>query len=297
MYNSELTIGNFNKTTHLSDKKSTIIFHIALTLGYLLLAPNLHLNFKHLLTITVLNIVWHQKGRKLILNLSPFLIIIYGYLTWLTNNRFTNRHIFITEPIKWESTISSGIIPSAWLQTQIANSNFYHQIISISNFLYLSHFFLIYSLIILLAIRMPKKYWVFITGFLILNLIGITTWLLLPVAPPWWATYFHYLNGPYSVQNLSTVSTYFMLTKWIPVAAFPSLHAAYPYYAVLFLIYYFPKKTLPLIIIPLSIGFAAILLGHHYLVDIIAGYFYATISFFITIFLKNIYYKHHKKNK
>jgi membrane-associated phospholipid phosphatase len=136
----------------------------------------------------------------------------------------------------------------------------------------------------------------FITLFIIMLLkrlpfswdtLGILTFQLYPAAPPWWATYFGYLTLSESVQNLSKIPTQFLLSTPHPTAAMPSLHAAYPAYIASFFWYFYPKIFRLTIILPLTIGFAAVYLGHHYVINILAGYFYAIISFFLSVIIVN----------
>jgi membrane-associated phospholipid phosphatase len=73
-----------------------------------------------------------------------------------------------------------------------------------------------------------------------------------------------------------------------PVAAMPSLHAAYPTYIALYGVYIWGKKSLPVFILPAAISLAAVYLGHHYVIDILAGALYAAVAFGVIVIWRAI---------
>ena len=83
------------------------------------------------------------------------------------------------------------------------------------------------------------------------------------------------------------MSTDFLLNIPNPIAAIPSLHAVYPIYITLFALNHWGKKALPIVLYPLSIGFAIVYLGHHYVIDFIAGGLVALCAYLIVFTLFN----------
>ena len=68
------------------------------------------------------------------------------------------------------------------------------------------------------------------------------------------------------------------VTTWLygsisgnPVAAFPSLHSAYPLLAFLFARTRWPRASLILLVWAAAIWFSVVYLGHHYVIDVVAG--------------------------
>jgi membrane-associated phospholipid phosphatase len=63
-----------------------------------------------------------------------------------------------------------------------------------------------------------------------------------------------------------------------PVAAFPSLHAAYPVLAAFFLGSRHPRMRWPLWIYVAAVWFTIMYTGHHYLVDVIGGFVFGRFA-------------------
>jgi membrane-associated phospholipid phosphatase len=66
-----------------------------------------------------------------------------------------------------------------------------------------------------------------------------------------------------------------------PVAAVPSLHAAYPTLDLLFVWRLFGWRFgLPFAVYPLSVWVGVVYMGEHYVVDVLLGILYAVVIFF-----------------
>ena len=70
-----------------------------------------------------------------------------------------------------------------------------------------------------------------------------------------------------------------------PVAAFPSLHAAYPWLVMLFAVRIFGRKGLVMLLYNALVWFAIVYLAQHWVIDAFAGIAWATVSFFLVEFL------------
>jgi membrane-associated phospholipid phosphatase len=78
------------------------------------------------------------------------------------------------------------------------------------------------------------------------------------------------------------------VTTWLygsisgnPVAAFPSLHSAYPLLAYLFARDRWPRASLVLLAWSFAIWFAVVYLGHHYVVDVLGGIGWAIGAYWV----------------
>lgn len=130
-----------------------------------------------------------------------------------------------------------------------------------------------------------QRYMYGLVGF---SLFDTLIYVFYPSAPPWYAAQEGLLPP---LQRLMLSYDYFS-TKYFsvvsaygdnPFAAFPSHHAAWPFYSALFLIYMFGKKALPTLLIPLIIAFATWYGAEHYIIDSIAGFLIAFIAFLLAI--------------
>jgi hypothetical protein len=86
------------------------------------------------------------------------------------------------------------------------------------------------------------------------------------------ADFFHFGNYFYSYSVYSISSN--------DVAAFPSLHAAYPFLAFLFARHAFGRTGWLMLAYTACIWFAIVYLGEHWVADIIGGVIYASVSYF-----------------
>lgn len=136
-----------------------------------------------------------------------------------------------------------------------------------------------------------RYYWQFVIGFSILCLSGFVTYMLFPAAPPWWAAKEGYLPPVTKImnqvlelfpQNMSISYLYTNLNP-NPVAAMPSLHAAFPWLVFLTLWQVFGRKAFWFLPYCFALWFSIVYLGEHYIIDIVAGIIYATVSYVLAI--------------
>lgn len=130
-----------------------------------------------------------------------------------------------------------------------------------------------------------KKYMYGLVGF---SLFDVLIYFLLPTAPPWWAAQ----NGDIEpIRRILWTSSYlpsdaiqYVHTYGVnDFAAIPSHHAAWPFFATLFLIKIYGKKAVPLLFIPFTIAFATWYGAEHYVIDSILGFIVAGAAYWLVI--------------
>jgi PAP2 superfamily len=169
----------------------------------------------------------------------------------------------------------------------------------------------VYGLHTLLPVVVGAYLWVhhrrhfhdFVAALVILSLAAFATYLLLPVAPPWWAAAFGHLPvtvgqglpghlqgaavegllGEMGLVGGPLVSFLFQDVSPDPVAAFPSLHAAYPVLAYLVLRAVAGPAKWVMLAYTAAAWFAIVYLGDHYLIDIAAGLTYAVAAWWLVV--------------
>ena len=114
----------------------------------------------------------------------------------------------------------------------------------------------------------------FTVALLAMSFAAFIFFLLLPTAPPWYAHDLGLLPGVHDLVHgtlPSAVSPYFQRLDADPVAAFPSLHAAYPALGALAL-WQVSRRT-ALVMVPwcLAVWFSVVFLGQHYVIDVTGG--------------------------
>lgn len=239
-------------------------------------------SIEFLLALCIIALIWKAQFRTLLFSLMPFFILLLTYQS-LRNfaDNLTTAQIHVTDLINTEKFLFNGVIPAWFLQSKILPSPYASWISLLTNLFYMSHFVIPVIIAIILWYKKHELYWHFVVGILVLSYLGFITYVIFPAAPPWWATKYGYLPdqpvtlAPYFHPELAEVE------GPNPVAAMPSLHMAYPSFISIFVYYAFGRKIKWIFLLPLSVGFSAVYLGHHYVIDLIAGIIYALTIFFI----------------
>jgi membrane-associated phospholipid phosphatase len=128
----------------------------------------------------------------------------------------------------------------------------------------------------------PKDYWNYSLAFAICTYSALVTFLVYPVAPPWFGV--NATRILFQVDSNLGVPVYHTIFDYIqpnPFAAFPSLHATYPLLISLYALKIWKRKALPVLLFPIFVWFSAVYLGEHYVVDVIGGIAYATLAFLL----------------
>ena len=135
----------------------------------------------------------------------------------------------------------------------------------------------------------PKNFGKFTLAFAIGTYSALVTFLVYPVAPPWIGVNEVYGAGTvvrvlFQVDNNMGIPFFRTIYDYISSdsnAAFPSLHAMFPWLISLFALKIKKIKALPILILPAGVWFSAVYLGEHYVVDIIGGVIYGTCAFLL----------------
>lgn len=137
-----------------------------------------------------------------------------------------------------------------------------------------SHFLVfLFTGAILWSARPPVFVWFKRTLALVMTL-GLLGYALVPTAPPWMATG---LGVPIAVERIAgdvyttVVPTLKAAFDVNPVAAMPSLHAAFPVVCAWLLVAAFGRRAWWAWLYPTSVCVAIVYLGEHYAVDVAAG--------------------------
>jgi membrane-associated phospholipid phosphatase len=215
-----------------------------------------------------------MSRRTVLRDLIPFFMILITYESlrgFGDGVRFIDIHV--VDIIVFEKSLFGGIIPAYYLQSTLMQGSFGMFFNYLTVAFYASHYFVPLIVAILLWYRSRSHYWPFVIGFILVAYIGFIVYIFFPAAPPWWATKYGYLvdqpvNLPASFVAMSSLTLHIGPNK---VAAMPSLHMSFPTYSALFCIYAWGGKYFWLLAFPLCVGFSTIYLGHHYIIDLLAG--------------------------
>lgn len=179
-----------------------------------------------------------------------------------------------------------GSVPTVWLQQRL-----WHGVEAVRWYdyavwsVYMSYFFGTTLVLAVLWWRRPALFRRFAAMVVGLAVLGCLTYLLFPAAPPWLAGDVGDLPPVARVVgdvNLHVPSVITLATLWEkgsrygnPVAAVPSLHAAYTLLISLFLVLRLRSRWRHLLwLYPAAMGFALVYSGEHYVCDVLLGWVY-----------------------
>lgn len=238
--------------------------------------PSTEMGLGFLVALAVVN----RRVRIFALDYAPFILLLFTYDT-LRNfaDDLTTADINVTNLIQWEKTLFGGTLPSYWLQRHLMHGTLTPLLDALTNTLYLSHFMTPLLAAIALWRRRKSDYWAYAIGLVALSYAGFATFILFPAAPPWWATAHGFLPDQPVTLAPFVASQELVASGPNPVAAMPSLHTAYPTYIALVAFAVWGRRGLPVLLLPLCVAFSTVYLGHHYVVDALAGAGYAVVAF------------------
>jgi len=218
-----------------------------------------------------------KRAQRFIKDWFPFLALFLAYEAMRGIAHNITGIVHVTELISAELQIF-GTIPTLVLQ------HFYRSPILdwIGAVFYSLHFLIPTVFGFVLWHYSRENYQKYAIALLVSSYSALITVLLFPSAPPWFGVkaeriLFHIDHE----MGIPLYATLFVLISPNPFAAFPSLHATYPWLISLYSIKIKRIKALPILIIPLGVWFSAVYLGEHYVIDLLAGVVYSTAAFFL----------------
>lgn len=250
----------------------------------------------------VLAAVLLGRTRLFLRDWLPFVVIFLAYELMRGIADDAGFPVHVADVIAVERWLFGGTLPTAWLQDLLAPASGVGVAAVVATVLYMMHFVIPVATGFVLWIRDRASYHDYLVAFILLSFAGFITFLFLPVAPPWWAADRGFLDGPdgqpivrylkpdafallaerLGFPNGTEVTTYiFYGVNPNGVAAFPSLHAGYPFLSFLVLRKQFGRIAWLAMIYCIAVWWAIVFLGDHYVVDVLAGIAYAWAAYLV----------------
>jgi hypothetical protein len=231
-------------------------------------------------------VLFIKKARTHLLDWIPFLglLITYDFLRGFAP--YLNNHVNFAFPIQGDTGIF-GVLPTAFLQAMFYQPGKLNWFDFVAAFAYFFHFAIPLAFALMLWLRRRSQFFEFTKGLLILSYAAWITFIAFPVAPPWLADQNGYITGITKIldqvllvfpQRLHIPALYDNLNP-NPVAAVPSLHAAYPFLVFLFALKFYGKSASWFLGYVFIVWLALIYLGEHYFTDIVLGMVYAILAY------------------
>jgi membrane-associated phospholipid phosphatase len=184
----------------------------------------------------------------------------------------------------------TGTIPTVWLQRHLYGASTHHWWNVFPTLTYFSFYFVTWLILAVLWGRSRARFRVYSRRFLAVTLASLVVFSLHPTAPPWMDSRRHVIphitrTTVFGLQELhlsfAQHSFYSGAALANQVAAFPSLHAAY---STLPLLLFWrqarPLVRMVLLLYPLAMGFSLILMGEHWLGDVLAAWLLTAVIAF-----------------
>ncbi|MDA1002266.1 MAG: phosphatase PAP2 family protein [Chloroflexi bacterium] len=225
-----------------------------------------------------------RRGRTFLADWVPFAIVLLAYEQFRGLAHQWNGKIHITDLIAAERLLFGTPVPTIRLQQWLHQPGQVGVFDVLATGLYFVHFVGVLALAFWLWLKAERRvYWRYVLAVIVLSYAGFATYALVPAMPPRLASaqgalppltdIFAYIVGEFSLFR-----PFFTVYRWIdpnPYAAMPSLHIAYPTLVFLVARRLWPQRwSWAFALYPVLMTFAVVYLGHHYIVDCVAGALY-----------------------
>ncbi len=240
-----------------------------------------------------------SRGGTVIREWTPYLVLALAYELIRGFGPAVIARANIDDIPAIERILFGGRLATELLQTALRPLSGFDPLAAGATVVYVLHTPLPLVVGIYLWWRRRRLFYDFVAALVVLSIAAFATYLLFPAAPPWWAAAVGHLGGPGghplvaylkpgALDSLVTSAgidghALFALTfgdiSPDPVAAFPSLHAAYPLLAYLFLRRVGGPAAWAMLAFTIAAWFSIVYLGDHYVVDILGAIVYVAVVY------------------
>ncbi|HKG56328.1 MAG TPA: phosphatase PAP2 family protein [Candidatus Limnocylindrales bacterium] len=233
------------------------------------------------------------RGRLFLRDWIPFIGLFFAYELMRGYADNLGLAVHVGDVLAIERTLFGGQVPTATLQAALHPATGVDVVAVVATVFYFLHFPLPIAVAFFLWLRRRRAFYDYVAALIVLSMAGFITYLLLPVAPPWYAAKEGLLPGvtylkDQGFQDLARLFGFegrylFSYTVYQinpnQVAAFPSLHAGYPFLAFLFARRSFGRIGWLMLAYSACVWFSIVYLADHYVVDIVGGLAYAAAAY------------------
>lgn len=248
------------------------------------------------------------RGRLFLRDWVPFIVLLLAYelMRGLADDAGLPLHS--TDLALADRIVALGALPTQVLQDAFRPASGVGPVAIVATIVYMLHFALPLATGFVLWLWRRRQYYDFVAALIVLSVAGFTSYLLLPAAPPWYVAWQGHLNGPDGQPLIAYLKpdafntladalgfdgryAYSMAFGSVSanlVAAFPSLHVAYPFLSFLVLRRAFGRIGLLALGYTALVMFSVIYTGDHWLIDGLAGIAYAYVAYYAVVHLPGV---------
>ena len=228
-------------------------------------------------------------ARGVLVEWLPFALILWAYdlLRGMADELWFSAHYL--PQLRVDEWLAGGTAPTVWLQQQLWHGPEQLQWYDYASWaVYTSYFLSTYLVAAGLWFFAPERFRRYVATVALMALMGFLTYALFPAAPPWLASQVGHLEPTTRITGyvwseipIAHFNALFESGSQYanPVAAVPSLHAAYTLLIVLFLWRGAGRFRFLLPLYPIAMTFALVYFSEHYVSDILLGWIYALFAF------------------
>jgi hypothetical protein len=237
------------------------------------------------------------RGRLFLRDWVPFIGLFFAYELMRGYADNLGLAVHVGDVLAVERALFLGNVPTAVLQAWLHPAAGIDVVAIVGTIFYFLHFPLPIAVGFFLWLRRRRLYYDYVAALIVLSMAGFVTYLLLPVAPPWYAAREGLLPGVTYLKDqgftdlarLFGFEGHYLFSYTVyqinpnQVAAFPSLHAGYPFLAFLFARRAFGRIGWLMLAYSACVWFAIVYLADHYVVDILGGLAYAGAAYWLVV--------------
>ena len=261
------------------------------------------ITFDVLIVAVALGGVLMLRGRNWLSDWTPIvaLLLAYELMRGLADDAGFPLHMH--DLIAAERLLALGSLPTQVLQDAMRPVAGIDVTALLSTGVYMFHFLVPVLTGLLIWLWRREQFHDFMAALIVLSMAAFVTYLLLPAAPPWYAAAHGALNGPdglpviaylkpetfadvgaaLGLDGNNVYDTVFYAAGPNDVAAWPSLHVAYPFLAFLALRRAFGRIAWLVAGYAAVVAFSVVYTGDHWVHDCIAGAAFAYIAYYVVV--------------
>ncbi len=243
------------------------------------------------------------RGRLFIRDWVPFIALFLAYelVRGLAGSLAFPVHI--GSMVSTDRLVALGRVPTAALQAALRPASGVDLVAELATVVYMLHFVLPLVTGFILWLWRRPAYYDFVAALILLSLAAFATYVVMPTAPPWYAAQAGALNNstgtpilaylkPNAFESLANAfgfkASYLYTYAFYDinpdnVAAWPSLHVAYPFLAFLALRQAFGRIGYIALGYTALVAFSVMYTGDHWLIDCIGGIAYAYVAYYVVV--------------
>ena len=182
---------------------------------------------------------------------------------------------------RFEEAIFGGRLPSVVMQQVARALHVSSWLDPATTVLYFAHFPATLAFALVLWLNDRGVFLQYMVTLLAMSFAAFLVFLVLPTAPPWWSAAHGDFGGLDRIFAATLQSRLDVLYTAIekadpnPVAAIPSMHAAYPFLGFLAVRKVWPRAGWLVLVWAALIWFSIVYLGEHYVIDAVVGVVWA----------------------